>query len=103
MMHSGEWNDDLGTRTVVTWQAPGGSKINLTATQAEVLREAGVWPRAASGEYCQVSRGLHRGYPTYSSDYIAWCAQHGYNPDDPGAYYDGVTAGRGRPCAGQAS
>ena len=82
MMYNGEWNDDLGTRTVVTWQAPGGAKIHLTNRQAEVLREAGVWPRTASGEYCQVSRGGHRGYPTWSDEYIDRCAAAGEIPSD---------------------
>lgn len=75
-----EWNEDLGIRKVVTWQNAEGSKIRLTEEQALTLRASGVWPRSAGGEYCQVSHGLHRGYPTYSDEYVHWCAHQVYDP-----------------------
>lgn len=47
---------------VVTWQAPGGGRIDIcTNCEARLLRE-GDWPKNSMGrEYCDVSRGAHRG------------------------------------------
>lgn len=75
-------------RQVITWQAPNGSTINLAPQQADTLRAAGVWPRNRSGEYCQVSHGLHHGHPTWSGEFIRWCGHYGYSPDDPAAWSD---------------
>lgn len=57
---------------VVTYSAPNSySTINLTPDQADRLTAARAWPRTATGvEYCQVSRGLHRGYPTFGEQEI---------------------------------
>ncbi len=80
---------------VVTYQAPDGATINLTAGQVQDLENWGVWPRNRSGEFCQVSHGLHRGAPTYSGQELAvlinylrgadpafgrWCEHYGYQP-----------------------
>lgn len=44
---------------VVTWQSPGGAKIDICQTCELGMTE---WPRDQSGqEYCSVSQGLHPG------------------------------------------
>ena len=56
---------------VITYQAPNGSKIDVTDKQAKMMEAAGVWPKNNRGEdYCQVSQGLHAGEPTYNDEQI---------------------------------
>lgn len=53
-------------RKVVTYRAPNGRSIDICQTCADRLTAAGEWPRNVSGEYCQVSHGLHRGVCCYA-------------------------------------
>ena len=53
-------------RKVVTYRAPNGRSIDICPPCADRLTAAGEWPRNASGEYCQVSHGLHRGVCCYA-------------------------------------
>lgn len=56
---------------VITYQAPNGSKIDVTVKQAKAMEAAGVWPKNHRGEdYCQVSHGSHAGEPTYTDEQI---------------------------------
>lgn len=49
---------------VITYQAPSGDTINLTARQIKALERKGTWPKDSRGqEYCTVYRGLHYGRP----------------------------------------
>ena len=59
------------TERVVTWQAPDGETVNVTLQQAQAMRRASYWPRNSSGEYCTVSRGQHRGRPTWTNAQLA--------------------------------
>lgn len=61
---------------VITYQSPGGARINLTPRQADILEGAGVWPRDARGrEFCSVSHGEHYGRPTWTDEQIATMAR----------------------------
>jgi len=53
-------------RKVVTYRAPNGRSIDICPTCADRLTAGDEWPRNPSGEYCQVSHGLHRGVCCYA-------------------------------------
>jgi len=56
-------------KTIITYQAPDGEKINLTPCQVARLRQEGRWLRNAHGaEFCTVSHGRHWGWPSYSDE-----------------------------------
>ena len=50
------------TAQVITWMDGSGNSINICRHCQERMESQGVWPKSGVGvEYCQVSRGLHRG------------------------------------------
>lgn len=54
---------------VITYSTPSGDRCNLTPRQVKALEAAGRWPKDSKGnEFCQVSHGLHFGYPTWESN-----------------------------------
>lgn len=73
---------------VITWATPTGHTIDITPAQEEILRASGRWPREASGEYCQVHRGLHHtdAGPTYTDEEIRAFASGGELPVNPWGY-----------------
>lgn len=57
--------------TYVTGE-PGSMRLNLSLSQIEKLEKAKVWPKDDYGrEYCQVYKGEHSGFPTYSDAILA--------------------------------
>ena len=50
----------MKNQKVITWQAPTGETLNICTKCEKEL--TGNWPKASDGqEYCQVSKGLHKG------------------------------------------
>lgn len=63
---------------VITFQSPSGATLDLTPDQIRTLERAAVWPRDYQGqEYCSVSHGLHRGYPSMTDAEIAALVREG--------------------------
>lgn len=75
-------------RQVITWQAPNGGNDQSDTSARGHLEHGRCLATQRQREYCQVSHGLHPGYPNYSSDYIRWCAHYGYNSEDPATWSD---------------